>query len=132
TGDWAELRAGHLFFRERIDLQVKVRGHRIELDEVAAAIRARGHPVVSVFKRGDALAALIEIPDGPAHFDPAELRRKLAETLDAYAVPQWIVEVAPIPRNENDKLDRKAAAALLETSIGNDHESGSAGNSGAA
>jgi amino acid adenylation domain-containing protein len=132
TGDWAERRAGNLFFRERIDLQVKVRGHRIELDEVAAAIRACGHPLVCVVKRGDALAALIEMPYGAPGFDAAELRRRLAEMLEAYAVPQWIVAVPHIPRNENDKVDRKAAAALLETSIGNQHGSESAGNSATA
>lgn len=132
TGDWAERTNGDLFFRERIDLQVKVRGHRIELDEVAAAIRACGHPMVCVFQRGDALAALIETPEGAAKFDAVELRHRLGETLDAYAVPQWIVAAAHIPRSENDKLDRKAAAALLETSIGNEHGSESPGHSGAA
>jgi len=80
----------------------------------------------------DALAALIEMPYAAAGFDAAEWRRRLAEMLEAYAVPQWIVAVPHIPRNENDKVDREAAAALLETSIGNQHGSESAGNSATA
>jgi D-alanine--poly(phosphoribitol) ligase subunit 1 len=118
TGDWAQRTGRDIYFRERIDLQVKVRGHRIELDEVAGAIRACGYPMTCVLKHKDALAALIELPTGVPAPEPAELRRQLAERLDSYAVPQWIVAVAQIPRNENDKVDRKAAAALMERSIG--------------
>ena len=72
------------------------------------------------------------MPYAAPGFEPAELRRRLGEMLEAYAVPQWIVAVPHIPRTENDKLDRKAAAALLETSIGNQHGSGSAGHSATA
>jgi D-alanine--poly(phosphoribitol) ligase subunit 1 len=113
TGDWAERHANRTYFRERIDFQVKVRGHRVELDEVTAALRSCGWPVACAFKRGEVLAAVVETADNDG-FDEARLRLQLNLLLDKYAVPERIFAVARIPRNENDKIDRKACAELFE------------------
>jgi D-alanine--poly(phosphoribitol) ligase subunit 1 len=114
TGDWARRIDGELYFKERIDFQVKVRGHRVELDEVAAAIGACGHPVACVFKRGEALAAVVEGESGGGGRPGAALRSALGAKLEPHAVPERILFVRRIPRNENDKLDRNRAAALLD------------------
>jgi D-alanine--poly(phosphoribitol) ligase subunit 1 len=114
TGDWAWRRGGDLFFRERIDFQVKVRGFRVELDEVASAIRASGYPVACVFKRGEALAAIVE---ADAAFDEADLRARLQSKLEPHAIPERIVAASALPLNENGKLDRKRAAELMEERI---------------
>jgi len=116
TGDWAELREGRLFFKERIDFQVKVKGYRIELDEVVSAIRQSGWPVAVVFKRGDSLAAVVE-SNGGAPLDEAGLKRDLGAVIEEHAIPTRIVEISKLPRNDNDKLDRTAAAAWFEEAI---------------
>ncbi len=116
TGDWAERRGGHLFFRERLDFQTKIHGFRIELDEVAAAIRACGWPVVCALKHGETLVAAIESQNG-VHFDERSLRAALAKILDDYAMPSEILVVAHMPRNANDKIDRRAVAALFDAPI---------------
>jgi len=113
TGDWAERHAGRIYFRERMDFQVKLRGHRVELDEVTAALRSCGWPVACAFKRGEALAAVVESGDEGA-FDESRLRLQLGGLLDKYAVPERILAVTRVPRNENDKIDRKACAELFE------------------
>jgi D-alanine--poly(phosphoribitol) ligase subunit 1 len=112
TGDWVERIRGLIFFRERIDHQVKIRGYRIELDEVAAAIRQCGWPSVCVFKLGDGLAALVECPRD-RHFDAEALRVALGQRIEAYAIPEQMLATERMPRNENDKIDRAAAHALL-------------------
>ncbi len=116
TGDWAERRDGLLFFKERVDFQIKVRGFRIELDEVAAAIRACGWPVACVFKREEALAAVVERVPG-AEFSEAAIRKRLAGTIEQHAVPETILEIERMPRNDNDKLDRKAAAQWFDQAM---------------
>lgn len=116
TGDWAERRAGNLFFRERIDFQVKVLGYRVELDEVAAVIRDCGWPVAVAFKRGDVLAAVVESVAG-LRFDESALRRALTAKIEPHAVPATIIEVDRMPRNENDKLDRAAATLACEAAL---------------
>lgn len=112
TGDWAERQGPHLFFKTRMDFQVKVQGFRIELDEVAGAIRAAGWPVVSVVKHNDGLAAVMEEIDGQA-LDEAGLRATLGNSLEPYAIPRSFHLVAQMPTNDNGKIDAKAVFAWL-------------------
>jgi len=113
SGDWAERRDGHLFFKERIDLQIKIRGFRLELDEVARAIHDQGFPVTCVLKWRDELAAVIERhPDRV--FDEGALRAALAKQLEAHAIPSIIRLIDIMPRNHNDKLDRRAVSGWLD------------------
>lgn len=114
TGDWAVRKDGDIFFKERIDFQVKIKGHRIELDEISQAIRNCGYPVNCVFKRGEGLAAVIEHAAIGEKPDMVLLRKDLFSKLESYCIPEEFRVVTRIPRNENDKLDRKAAAALFE------------------
>lgn len=117
TGDWAERRNGHVYFKERLDFQVKIRGFRLELDEVEAAIRASGWPMTCVLKWRDRLAAVIECVE-PETFDDAALRRALAKKIEAHGIPEIIRAMPLLPRSENDKLDRAAVAAWLDSQAG--------------
>ena len=109
-------KAGQLFFRERIDFQVKVRGYRIELDEVTAAIRKAGWNVAVVFSHGDGLAAVVEHEAG-REFDARRLKKDLEAWIEKHAIPGRIIAVDRIPRNVNDKLDRRAAQAMFLESL---------------
>jgi D-alanine--poly(phosphoribitol) ligase subunit 1 len=117
TGDWGELRDGNLYFKERIDFQVKVKGFRIELDEIAAAIRDCGWPVSCVFKWKQGLGAVVEGQKGK-DFDQKVLHAALAEKIEQHAIPHLILEIDSMPRNENDKLDRRAVAAWFAIQAG--------------
>ncbi|MGX7827898.1 non-ribosomal peptide synthetase [Actinokineospora sp. 24-640] len=105
TGDLARRRAdGALEYVGRRDGQVKVRGYRVELGEVEAALC--GHPgvtEVAVALREDSLVAYVR---GDA--DPEELTAHAATTLPPYMVPSRIVPVAEFARTVNGKLDRDA------------------------
>jgi D-alanine--poly(phosphoribitol) ligase subunit 1 len=74
-------REGHVYFKERMYFQIKVRGYRIELDEVAGAIRDCGWPVVCVSKHGDGIAAVVESQAG-VKLDEISLLRSLEKTLE--------------------------------------------------
>jgi D-alanine--poly(phosphoribitol) ligase subunit 1 len=113
TGDWAERHAGHVFFKERMDCQVKVKGVRIELDEVAAALREIGWPVVCVLSRGDYLVAVVERHNA-VPFDQHEVLDALAKRLDDAAVPRAVMQIEEMPYNENGKIDRDAVKAWYE------------------
>jgi D-alanine--poly(phosphoribitol) ligase subunit 1 len=108
TGDWAERRNGSLYFRDRIDFQIKIRGYRVELDEVAAAIRDCGWPVACVFKWKQGLGAVVERQTSK-DLDQNTLRAALADKIEQHAIPSLILEIDSMPKNENDKLDRQAA-----------------------
>ena len=112
TGDWAERHEGHVYFKERMDFQVKIKGVRIELDEVAAALRDIGWPVVCVLNHDDHLVAVVE-RRGDARFDRRELIDALTVRLETPAIPKTIHLIDHMPRNENGKIDRGAVAAWL-------------------
>ncbi|MEQ1568116.1 MAG: amino acid adenylation domain-containing protein, partial [Myxococcota bacterium] len=103
-------RDGALAFVGRADHQVKVRGYRVELGEIEAALRA--HPdvvecAVIARRRGDD-DALVGYYAGPRVVPPAELQEWLGARLPAYMVPAAIAHLEALPRNSNHKLDRKA------------------------
>ncbi len=114
TGDWAERHDGQVYFKERMDFQVKIKGIRIELDEVAAALRDIGWPVVCVLNQDDALVAVVERRAG-ARFDRRVMIDALTLRLENPAVPKIIHFIEQMPRNENGKIDRRAVAAWLDS-----------------
>ena len=111
VGDLARWRpAGELECLGRIDHQVKVRGFRIELEEVEAALA--GHPAVcqaAVVARetedDHRLIAYVAL-DRPA--DAAELRAWLEDKLPAYMVPAACLILDALPMLPNGKVDRLA------------------------
>jgi len=129
TGDLARRRAdGMLAYCGRSDQQVKVRGHRIETGEVAAALAGLdGVADAAVVARVDAagnneLAGYVVMRAG-ALFDAAGLRRALAARLPAHMIPASLVALPAIPLTRNGKLDR---AALPEPGHDDTVASGSA------
>jgi amino acid adenylation domain-containing protein/non-ribosomal peptide synthase protein (TIGR01720 family) len=110
TGDRVRrLPDGTLEFLGRLDRQVKVRGFRVELTEVEAALL--DHPAVAaaaaVALRGGRLAAYV-VPAGAAAPPAAELRELLAGRLPEYMVPAVFVPIDELPLTANGKVDREA------------------------
>ena len=113
SGDWVRRVNGHVYFECRTDGQVKLDGLRLELGEVAAAIRSLGWPEVAVFKIDEQITAVLESGSemGPAVLK--ELRSGLQSKLEHYAVPSRFVSIAEFPRNQNDKIDYAALNSLV-------------------
>ena len=113
TGDKVRIRPdGTIDFLGRGDGQVKIRGHRIELGEVEAALDALPGVTGSVvLARQDqpGEARLVGYVTGSA--DPAELARLLAERLPAAMRPARIMKLERFPETPNRKIDRKALPA---------------------
>jgi D-alanine--poly(phosphoribitol) ligase subunit 1 len=118
SGDWGRMINGHLFFESRVDHQVKIHGFRVELNEVASAIRSLGWDQVVVLKLDGELTAVIEDKSGTGGPNGSELHSRLWEKLDQYAIPSRFITLDEFPRNENDKIDLKAVAALAAERFG--------------
>ncbi|WP_152529488.1 condensation domain-containing protein, partial [Nocardiopsis chromatogenes] len=116
TGDLVRRRGGAIEYLGRTDFQVKIRGQRIELGDVEAALRSlpgvadaaataapgpNGHPRVVGY-------AVPAAPDGPGGLDLDHLRTRLTALLPAAMVPEVLVLLPEPPLTPSGKLDRKA------------------------
>ncbi|WP_051406967.1 non-ribosomal peptide synthetase [Nocardia sp. CNY236] len=117
TGDYGRyLPSGAIEFLGREDDQIKIRGHRIELAEVEAAVLS--HPAVSgavvlvdgtetVRRRLVAFVAVTE------PVDELGLAGYLRDLLPGYMCPSEIHSLEAIPVTANGKVDRAALATRL-------------------
>ncbi|RJL19462.1 non-ribosomal peptide synthetase, partial [Bailinhaonella thermotolerans] len=108
TGDLGRWRAdGRLEYVGRADLQVQLRGFRIEPGEVEAVLSRHERVAdAAVVVRDDRLIAYVV---GDA--DPAGLRAFAGEWLPDYMVPAAVVPLEALPLTVNGKLDRRALPA---------------------
>jgi aspartate racemase len=112
TGDLARwLSDGTLEFLGRLDDQVKVRGHRVELGDVEAALiqHPRIREAAAVARRGaDGEPQLVAylVSDDP--LDPRELREFAGRALPEYMVPAAFVTLERLPLAASGKVDRAA------------------------
>jgi amino acid adenylation domain-containing protein len=113
TGDLVRWCAdGQLAYVGRADHQVKVRGFRIELDEIAAVLNRREDILESiVVVRGAAtdprLAAYV-VPRNGICPTRDQLYDYLQQRLPRYMVPAEIAVMDQLPKTLNGKIDRKA------------------------
>jgi amino acid adenylation domain-containing protein len=108
------LAEGELEFIGRADHQVKIRGHRIELGEVEALLRAHaGVDEAVLLVREDVtgdkrLVAYLTGKSGEREGLPQELKNYLRDKLPEYMVPSALVLLDKLPLTPNGKLDRCA------------------------
>jgi amino acid adenylation domain-containing protein len=120
TGDLARYRPdGVLEFRGRADLQVKIRGHRVELEEIESALAL--HPdvmqAVAVLRESEDAKGVLRkridayvLPQPGSALAGHELRDWAKERLPQYMVPSAVVLVSQFPVLASGKVDRSALA----------------------
>ena len=114
TGDVVVRTAdGRLLYKGRNDHQVKLRGFRIEIGDIEnSLVQVPGieeaAALVKPFGDGDSrLLAFVRFANG-VQIPTTELRRKLAQFLPTYMIPQQFIVVGEMPLTANGKVDRKA------------------------
>ncbi|KPC60639.1 amino acid adenylation domain-containing protein [Streptomyces chattanoogensis] len=112
TGDRVRIEDGELVFVGRLDDQIKIRGHRVELGEIEAALRS--HPdideaavVTYQTELGTGLAAYYTGRELPSR----DLTAFMRDRLPLYMLPNRFVHQRALPLNANGKIDRKSLAA---------------------
>ncbi|BCX68943.1 non-ribosomal peptide synthetase [Pseudomonas izuensis] len=109
TGDRCRFLAdGNIEYLGRLDHQVKLRGQRIELGEIDAALL--NQPAIT-----GACTLVIDnrlVAFYSASAPQPELGALLTAELPAYMIPAVWIEVPALPLTTNGKIDRKALAAL--------------------
>lgn len=120
TGDKGYKKDGQLFYCGRMDLQIKLHGYRIEIEDIESNImklpeveRAATVPVY----RGEQVRSLtayivpresVKDPFGAAQ----AMRTKLRDFLPEYMIPKKIVFMDELPMTNNGKIDRRVLGGM--------------------
>ncbi|KTD62092.1 non-ribosomal peptide synthetase [Legionella spiritensis] len=126
TGDLASWSAdGDIYYSGREDSQVKLRGYRIELDEIKERIleirQIRQAEVLCMDKPDQSLVAFCSVraygaEDGLS--TETLVQQHLATSLPSYMIPTKVIEIEHFPLNANDKIDYTKLKALYQSSSG--------------
>jgi amino acid adenylation domain-containing protein len=106
-----------LIYLGRLDNQVKILGHRVELGEVEAVVRSLSgvDAVVALAWPNSSNADGIELFLEAEKFDTELLMKQLKTKLPYYMVPRRIRTLPRLPLNPNGKYDRKTLQSILGT-----------------
>ncbi|MFF2392315.1 AMP-binding protein [Nocardia sp. NPDC058114] len=119
TGDEATLSGGSVYLHGRMDNMVKIRGQRVELEEIETTIDGL-HTVekaaVIVGTSGDSVDAYIEVATSASAAEPGQIQVQIVEycrkLLPSVAVPGSVRVLPEMPVTATGKVDRQALKAL--------------------
>lgn len=121
TGDEGYLKNNYLYYSGRIDLQIKLHGYRIEIEDVEnnfiKATNVKQVAVMPKIKDGKVvslIAFVVNKENIEDEFQEAlKLKEKLKKYVPDYMIPRKIKFVSSLPRTNNGKIDRKSLGELL-------------------
>jgi amino acid adenylation domain-containing protein len=116
TGDFARYRGnGEIEFLGRRDNQAKLRGHRIEIDEIEAVLtrnpNVRSTAVVLDGPNGEERLVAYVVSNQSCNLKAGELRSFMKSKLPNYMIPSAFVFLDSLPVNSSGKIDRRALPA---------------------
>jgi len=112
TGDLVELdNNGNFHFLGRKDFQIKHMGHRIELEEIEAAVASIENideSAVTYEKLNDGMGRILLHFKGSPELRDSTIIDNLKSKIPSYMLPQKIIRHDQLPKNANGKIDRRA------------------------
>ncbi|OKP79496.1 non-ribosomal peptide synthetase [Paenibacillus helianthi] len=116
TGDLGRYDINALIrFEGRIDHQIKVNGHRVEIGEIEAALLANPElkEAAVIFNEQKRMLVAFYVPRDKGT-TPNELNAYLHERLPRYMVPSLFLKLEKMPLMKSGKIDRKELAAISD------------------
>jgi len=116
TGDLAQrLANGEYVFVGRVDNQLKIRGYRVEIEEVEAHLTKI--PSIKraavLAKKGETDNILISVVVSDEKLNAGDIRSELQKLLPDYMIPSSFFQVERVPLTPNGKVDRREIQNLV-------------------
>jgi len=115
TGDRGRWTPYGMEVHGRLDTQVKIRGHRVELGEIESALEAIGQvaaaaAIPTAREDSTAVTAFVRLRGETDEWDPVAFLASLRRRLPSYMIPAGVVRVDAMPYTKSGKIDRRALA----------------------
>lgn len=116
TGDAGYMEKGLLFYKGRIDFQIKLHGYRMELEEIehhiAKSKYVKSVVVIPIYQNDKIEYLSASIVPAEHAFDKeyqltSAIKNELGEVLPAYMIPRKFTYHEELPMTPNGKVDRK-------------------------
>lgn len=114
TGDYVVIDKNQMYFKSRIDNQVKIKGHRIELDEITSCLTRFG------LKKNHTIAIddkIISLYIHTKKFHQKSINDFLKKNIPEYMIPDYIFKIKNFPYNQNNKLNIKNLINIAKRKI---------------
>ncbi len=111
---------GLIVFHGRLDDQVKVRGHRVELSEVEALIGALpgiASAAVLAHRRADTMTLVAHVVASDPSWGSSDVLDAARPVLPEYFMPSTVVMHTSLPRTTGGKVDRAALRATQVVAV---------------
>lgn len=103
TGDIGFKYKNNFYFNKRKDTQVKIKGFRVELEEINNSLRSIGFQHVHTTIKKKKLISFIE----SSKQNELSIKKKLNHYLEKYKIPDKIIFLKKFPLSKNEKIDYK-------------------------
>ena len=109
TGDYVKYYNGRYYCIGRTDFQIKINGHRIEVEDIEKnllEIKGIENAVIIPDKDSNNIYAFVKSKNSEM-LNEETIKNQLREKINGYMIPRRIIEVDNFPLTFNKKIDRK-------------------------
>lgn len=110
TGDYAHSLKGNFYFKNRIDNQIKYKGHRIELNEINHFLREYGFNNTYTNLIKNEIVSFIQ----HKYIDIEKIKKFLRKKIEQYKIPSNFVFLKKFPLNKSGKINIKELENLID------------------
>ena len=114
TGDYVVVEKGEMYFKNRIDRQIKIKGHRIELDEITANLIRFGLKNAATIVYLDKIVAFYS---DNKKINKNSIKIFLKKHIPDYMLPNYFFYIKQIPLNRNGKLDINSLINIAKSKL---------------
>ena len=103
-----------MYFKNRIDRQIKINGHRIELDDITVNLKRYGFKNISTILFEN---KIISFYSDKIKINLKKINKYLKTRIPEYMIPNYYFYIKKIPYNQNTKLDISKLTKLAKDKI---------------
>ena len=114
TGDYVVVHKNEMYFKNRIDNQVKIKGHRIELDEITSSLIKYGIKKIHTIAFDNKIVAFYT---DKKKFDKKSIDVYLRNNIPEYMIPNYLFKIKKFPLTQNIKLNINSLIQIAKKKI---------------